>query len=206
MEKALRGEISDSKGGVWPDLSSTANALWEAERALALAKGEETALACDWPAPWDVGAPMPYVVAGEGKTYLIYLIREAEPLLDGSSVTIVDPASYSKFPVALVEFLRCTAFRFGGPNDEVIHGHPLYGKGLNPYGAHIIANSRWLAELMEINSVHLLHNPSNWTDVKHYMLLFHDDMFECLARGFKVEVFRARFTQVLQIATERLVT
>ncbi len=38
-------------------------AAWQAalyaERALSLAKGEETALACEWPVRWNTGAPLP---------------------------------------------------------------------------------------------------------------------------------------------------
>lgn len=36
------------------------------------------------------------------------------------------------------------AHRFGGPNDEVIMGHPLHGNGLQAYRAHEVANSQWL--------------------------------------------------------------
>src|SRR5271165_6218761 len=46
--------------------------VYQAERALALAKGEETALLCEWEIPWDTGAPLPHVISSESDTYLIY--------------------------------------------------------------------------------------------------------------------------------------
>jgi hypothetical protein len=118
----------------------------------------------------------------------------------------VDLNSPESRPIALVEFARCRVTKFGSPNDEVIRGHPLFGKGLEPYGAHLIANSRWLAELQRIHSVHPRYNPSRWQNVKHYLLLFHDETFECLAEGHTIELFRESFVQVLEIAKVRLFT
>jgi hypothetical protein len=175
-----------------------------AERALALAKGEETALAYPWEIKWDMGAPLPHVVASGRSAFLMYLVSEPDPNWDGTYVTVIDPASQNQYPIALVEIVGCYAFQFGGPNDEVFHGHPLDGKGLGGYGVYEVANSHWLAELERINSVHLLYNPANWGRDKHFMFLFHDEMFECIATGFKVEVLYGTFERVMEIATKRL--
>jgi hypothetical protein len=98
------------------------------------------------------------------------------------------------------------AIRFGTPNDEVLHGHPLHGKGLEPYAAHLIANSAWLAELQRINSVHPYYDPARWLSYEHYLLTFHDDTFECIAATRQTEVLRASFADALAIATQRLFT
>jgi hypothetical protein len=103
-----------------------------------------------------------------------------------------------------VEFLRYEGFRFGGPNDEVFSGHPLCGKGLELYGAHVIANSRWLTELEQINAVHSMYRPSKWQALKHYLLLFHDDTFECLAQDYTLEVVTSSMAEVVRLVTERL--
>ena len=191
-------------GGEAEAYEAAYQACLAAERALALAKGEETALSCPWDVPWDTGAPLPHVVASGHKAYLLYLVSEPDPDWDGSYVTVVDPAIPEALPIALVAFTGYYDLRFGGPNDEVFEGHPLYGKGLEAYGAHLIANSRWLAELEQINAVHSNYSPAVWKDRRHYLLLFHDEMFECIAEGHAIEVFRKSFADVLAIATARL--
>ena len=94
--------------------------------------------------------------------------------------------------------------KFGGANDEVIHGHPLSGTGLQPYGAHLVANSRWLAEEQRINAVHPFHRPEAWSRYQHYLLLFHDELFECIATSHQVEIVHGTFEQVVQMAAHRL--
>ncbi len=56
-----------------------------AERALSLAKGEETALACEWEVLWEANAPMPHVMTAARKTYvLLWGILETPLVLSGS--------------------------------------------------------------------------------------------------------------------------
>lgn len=186
------------------DILATYGECATVEREIALAKHDEAALPCKWEVPWDKGAPEPHVVASGRKTLLIYLTDEPDPNWDGTYVNVVDTSSDSSFPIALVEFVRCSIFKFGGPNDEVFDGLPLRHKGLASYGAYLIANSQWIAEQIKINSVHPSHNPVNWSGAKHYVLLFHDEMFECIARGHKIEVHNGTFEQVLEIARKRL--
>src|SRR5437868_12461214 len=68
------------------DWTSAHDALLKAERSLALAKGEETALAYPWEIKWDLGAPLPHVVASGQAAYLLYLVSEPDPSWDGSYV------------------------------------------------------------------------------------------------------------------------
>lgn len=174
----------------------------QAERALSLAKGEETALSCEWEIPWNTGAPLPHVVASGMSTYLMYIANEPDPNWDGSYVTEVrtsDPHS-----IALVEFIDCYAFQFGGPNDEVANGHRLWGRGLEFYSAHVVANSRWLAEMEKINMAHPGYLPAQWSALKHYLLFFHDDFYECLAKGYTIEVLQDSLEHVVEIARTRL--
>src|SRR5262249_36490349 len=102
------------------------------------------------------------------------------------------------------EFLRCYAFRYGGGKDEGIHGHPLYGKGLRAYGAPLVVNSRWLSEGEHINPVHPNYRPGGWARDRAHSLLFHDELFECIATSHQVELLRGSFERVLELATQRL--
>ncbi len=90
--------------------------------------------------------------------------------------------------MGIAAFRRCLAHRFGPPNDEALEGHPLYGRGLEMYGAHLVARSSWISELERRNRVHRSHNPELYANWKHYVLCFHDETFECIAEGHSIEV------------------
>lgn len=169
-------------------------ALLRAERAFSMAKGEETALSCEWKVRWEPNAPMPHVLASEGQTYLMYVVQE-DANWDGTS---------AKLSIALVNFIDCYAWKYGGPNVDVLSGHPLWGRGLEPNAAHVIAHSRWLAQEEKINQVHPNYNPDRWKTWKHYLLSFRDETFECVASDYQIELFRASLGQVAQIAHLRL--
>ncbi|HYL42233.1 MAG TPA: hypothetical protein VEU97_02505, partial [Ktedonobacteraceae bacterium] len=103
-----------------------------------MAKGEETALACEWEVAWEPNAPRPHIMASGGKTYLMYIVED-DSNWDGSSDMLT---------IALVKFIDCYAYTFGGPNDEVLSGHPLWGRGLEPQ------MSLWESFFTSILSVH----------------------------------------------------
>lgn len=161
-------------------------------------KTKEYARVIDWTPNWDTGAPMPQVFSNGHKTFLIYLINELDPKWEG---TLIDNTSETTYPLALVEFIRPDTHRFGIVNDEAGGGHPLYSKGLEFYSAHIIENSTWIDELKTIHKVHPCFNESMWTDKKHFLMFFHDEMFEIIAQDFKIEIYKTTF---LDLATEAI--
>jgi hypothetical protein len=177
-------------------------AVLQAERALSLAQGEETALPCEWEAPWETGAPLPHVISSGWRIFLLYMAHEPDPDWDGSYVR--EMRTMDTHRIALVEFRHCSVYQFGEPNDEVIGGHRLWGKGLAPYSAHVIANSRWLVEMENINKVHPSYHPDKWKALKHYLLLFHDESFECLANSYTIEVVQDTLEHVAEVARTRL--
>ncbi|MBV9947507.1 MAG: hypothetical protein JOZ69_11700 [Myxococcales bacterium] len=175
-----------------------------AERELAVARGEPACMPLAWQPLWSPGAPRPHVVAGS-KSYLLYMVHEPDPTWDGTTSRMVDPSGDRKERIAVVEFRRCYAHRFGGPNDEVWAGHPLYGKGLDFYRAHVIVNSPWIAAERATNEVHPQFRRETWERRQHYLLLFHDQVFECLAATYVVEETVASFGEVLQQLAARVV-
>ena len=165
---------------------------------------EETAVPIEWKYPWDAGAPMPHVVSNGHRVFLVYYMPLNDPDWDGTYATARDPNSDKEDVVALVEFLGVVNYKFGGPNDEVIHGHPLYRHGLKAYTAHEIINSKWIAEQEQINAVHSYYNPERWKKLKHFVLTFHDEMFECIAQDYKIEAIKGQFREIVFDATKRL--
>ncbi len=119
-------------------------------------------------------------------------------------MTVKSPGDGAVELLALVQFQACLSAKIGAPNDEAHEGHPLFGRGLEPYTAQVVENSPWLAELENINKVHSNYQPERWRGLKHYVLWFHDKTFECIAETFTVEVFRESMVALLGRVCDRL--
>lgn len=193
---------ADEQGEYW----AANDAVLGLERELAAEKGEEHAVPLDFPVKWDAGCPLPHLFCNDYKALLTFILREAMPKADGSNVEIVSTADEKVRPLALVEFTPCYAAKLGTPNDEVFHGHPLQGRGLEGYTAQKVVNSRWLAEVEAINKVHYCYNPAVWRERNHYIFWFHDTTFECIAKAFKVELYRESMAAMLTRMGQQLLS
>ncbi len=84
--------------------------------------------------------------------------------------------------VAVVTIPGCLQVVCGHPNDEVLTGHPLYGKGLAFYSVHRVQNSSRLAAMERANAVHHGHDPATYLKNKeHWVFTFQDGTVEILA-------------------------
>jgi hypothetical protein len=180
------------------------NAQLEAERALAAARGEEHAVPLDLGVQWSGGAPLPHLLSSGHRTFVAFYLDEPDPDWDGTYVTVVDPTDEAPASLGIVEFMRCSAVTIGPPNDEVLHGHRLYGRGLDGYGAYVVENSCWVAELMKVNSVHDQYRAESWSDARHFLFVFHDETVEAVARDIEVETFRENMPALLAQTIVRL--
>lgn len=194
------------KGGEWERFRRAHERCLTLERDLARATGDQCAVEIEWPNSWDPGAPLPHVVSSGSRTHLIYLMNEPDPNWDGSYANVVDPSAPEMESIAMVRFDQCLIYKFGAPNDEAIAGHPLYGRGLVAYRAHTVERSRWIQEQEKINSVHPQHRPGWGTRLRHYVLVFHDEIFECIARDHAVRTTVATFAEALQQCAREVVS
>jgi len=105
----------------------------QAERDLAAARDEQYAVVIDVGPRWDVGAPLPHLVSNGSRAFVVCHAHEPDPDWDGTYTRMVSPADEHRSPFVVIEIRGCAEIRFGGPNDEAMHGHPLYGKGLASY-------------------------------------------------------------------------
>jgi hypothetical protein len=178
----------------------------EAERALAAARGEEHAVPFDIGVRWSGGAPLPHLLSCGHRSFVAFYLDVSDPDWDGRYTTIVDPTDEAPASLALAEFERCRAVKLGPPNDEVLDGHPLHGRGLAGYGTYVVENSRWLAELIDINRVHDRFDERRWAGARHFLLVFHDECVEAIADGIAVESVTASMTALLRQTIARLWT
>jgi hypothetical protein len=165
---------------------------------------KEYARTIPWSPAWSVGAPMPQVFSNGHTTYLIYYINTPDPNWDGTYVTMINNKSDTTYPLAIVSFTYPHSHRFGIVNDEAAGGHPLADKGLETYAAHIVENSSWIEELKTIHKVHPYYSEMRWLKYKHFLLFFHDEIFEIIAHDYKIEVFHSTFRDVATMIATRL--
>lgn len=186
LKRATKALAPKHKGGELEEYYAAHEEVLAAQRALAAALNEPYAVRIDFPVQWDTGAPLPYMLQNDYRTFLVFFMREIDQSWDGSYTSIRHPDSPSLSNLAVVEFQGCVSAKMGGPNDEVFHGHPLYGKGLEAYRPLRVENSPWIKELEKINSVHSRYNSERWRNLNHYIFGFHDSTVECIASSLKV--------------------
>jgi hypothetical protein len=151
----------------------------------------------------DVGAPSPLVISSEHRLLLAYTIQEKQSEFNGRVLTDADIAGLVE-RVALIEFERYRAYTLGAPNDETLSGHPLYRRGLGPYGAFEVTCSSWIRQLEQMNSVHTRHNPERFKTLRHFVFTFHDSTFECVAEGYKATEHEGPIVKLLPEMQMRL--
>jgi hypothetical protein len=155
------------------------------ERAAAAQVGQEYAAPLDLGVAMDVGAPLPHLLIGS-RTFLLFRLSDAPDDRGGTWVRSVGVDTVG--PLAVVEFFRCVDATIGGPNDEALSGHRLFGRGLSANDFFMVENSRWRESARLVNSVHPMHSDEPFDQLRHYVFTFHDETFECLADGHHVEV------------------
>ena len=160
-------------------------ALAERQRQLSLERSSAAELGLpyaervDLGVRWDAGAPMPVLLSGL-RTFVAFYLGIHDPLFDGTNPH--PRHRQADHGIGVVEFKRVTSVKIGSPNDEVLRGHPLWGSGLEFYSAHEVKSSPWLTELMEVNRAHERFDESQWSGRHHFMLTFHDETLECVAK------------------------
>ncbi len=184
-------------------------AAWEdqlkAERDLASARGEQYAQVIEIGPRWDVGAPLPHLISNGSRAFVVCLASLPDPEWDGTWVNVGSPADADPSLFVVIELRGCSQIRFGGPNDEAISGHPLYGKGLDGYRAHEVFNSRWIEEVITVNSVHPHHSDTPFWRLHHYALLFHDEMLEALALDVESRLVNGTMREIMVSLTGTLI-
>jgi hypothetical protein len=140
------------------------------ERFLKISLNAEVAVPIEWPQPWS-SYPDLEIRLGNQSAALRY--RKENP--DRTSGIFV-----------VATFYDCRAAKFSNVNDEIFESQRLFGRGLKLMGAHIVENSEWLSNLRKQHSTHRAFDPIHWTKIRHFILLYKDRTFECLAERFEI--------------------
>ena len=79
-----------------------------------------------------IGAPIPTVLASEGKVLISFALEDIQ-LSQNESSENFNRKSTKNTRIAVIEFACPSMHIFGLPGDEAISGHPLAKHGLKPY-------------------------------------------------------------------------
>lgn len=123
----------------------------------------------------------------------------------GNTAGPVDPGGSER--IGVIEFVGCSGAVLGMLNDETIHGHRLWERGLREvghYGAGQVIHSAWITEYDRGQRVHPGYKASRLSGMKHYILMFHDSTLECLADDFAVSHRRGEMRDVLAELVKKL--
>lgn len=115
----------------------------------------------------DTGSPSPFVVSSDTEL-MVFFYTDEEPYC------------------CVVKFTRGIHHKFGTPSSETIHGHPYHRLGLESYGFYELLESDYIMQMRIINEVHEQFDLETWKNYKHFIITFHDTMFECIATGYSI--------------------
>lgn len=171
--------VSREHGGDSPRARAQRQRQLGLERSTASELGLPYAQPVDLGVKWDADTPRP-VLLSSLRTFVVFYLSVYDPVTGRTNPRIRDPRA--DHGIGVVEFKRMTSIKIGSPNDEVVRGHPLWGSGLEFYSAHEVENSSWITELMEVDRAHERFDESLWSGRRHFLLTFHDETLECVAK------------------------
>jgi len=125
--------------------------------------------------------------------YSAYLIFNAMKPVPGSD-------RFEDAGRAICEFVGCTITKFGYPNDEAWFAIPRTN-GLS-YDVCEVTNSEWGQEITALNRHGFPSTPD--FSQRHFLILFHDSSFECLANEMRPELTTEPITAILARLSERI--
>ena len=170
--------------------SADFEAVSQAERELAAAKGQEYAIQLDFGVAPEAAVSGPMLLQDDYHAFLAFNAMRPRP--DGMR---------EEAGLAIVELQGCSTTKFGYPNDEALPGHPLYRRGLGGYEIFEVLNSSWINEQNQMNKVHFPE--TQMRPVRHFIFTFHESTLECIATDIKVEVapFSPQFQKIYDVLT-----
>lgn len=79
-------------------------------------------------------------------------------------------------------------FKNGYPNIDISIVQGKFGETeMKSSVLYQVINSTWIPEIISVNRIHPDHKDEFFESLKHYLILFHDETFECIADSYEVQ-------------------
>ena len=86
-----------------------------------------------------------------------------------------------------LEFQDYLIVKSGYPNEEIWMHYDYYTEDrMKKHCLYEIENSCWIEELKKMNRIHPRHRDELFQNYRHFIILFEDEVFECIASTFKI--------------------
>ena len=129
----------------------------------------------------DFGSPSPTILSNDNELFIAFYADKK----NSSSIPLERDIIYGTGIFAL-KFKGYLKYAFGLPGEETIYGHPYSKLGMKSYSFYELKDSDLIKSMQGIEKVHPHYNPKKWELYRHYILTFHDNMFECIAQDFEI--------------------
>ncbi|PWG78231.1 hypothetical protein [Pararcticibacter amylolyticus] len=151
----------------------------------------------------DAGAPSPLIISNDTELVVCFYV-DNEVMTDLS-----ERNTGYEIGVVVIKFKGYLYYNFGLPGNETLRGHPYYKLGIKSFGFYELLDSDLINKLKQIEKVHPYYNAAKWDGFRHFILTFHDNMFECVSSEFDVireemSVYNKAYSVLSSIATKHL--
>lgn len=130
----------------------------------------------------DYGSPSPMIISNDSDLFIAFYADKQSVIIEPQERnTVYDTGIFA------LKFKSYLKYTFGLPSNETIQGHPYSKLGLKSFAFYELKNSDLIKQLENIEKVHPYYTPDKWKEYKHFILTFHDNMFECVAKKFEIK-------------------
>ena len=130
----------------------------------------------------DSGAPSPIILSNDNDLFVAFYVDMDDLFSVPQERNVIYDTGI--FSLKFKSFLKYT---FGMPGNETIQGHPYAKLGMRSYSFYELKDSDLIKSLQDIDRFHPYYDGRKWKKYKHYIITFHDNMFECIAQDFSLE-------------------
>ena len=122
------------------------------------------------------------ILAGEHHLHLAYVIDDPDPSWDGTTCREIGEETEDE-SCCLLSFRSVEQFTSYSHSVDFWTSHPLANAGLEPNA---------LYEIVDF--------PIDLSSCRHYAIMFHDSMFECLALSVSYATYKSSISAVIRSA------
>lgn len=158
-------------------------------------QGHEQVVPLDLGIAWDAGAPEPVLLQTEDTALLVFHLPVAQHGPQSDAEVTLQEMNYG-----IITWRGVRGALLGPPNDEALQGHRFWRRGLREIGWYAsgeVLHSKWIQALEQMNRVHPKHDPQRYATLRHFILGFHDSVFECIATAYSVQTLAMPIDQVI---------
>ena len=129
----------------------------------------------------DRGAPSPTIISNDTELFISFYVDKPTASLEPQERNVIYDIG-----IIGIKFKLYLKYTFGLPGNETLQSHPYNKLGIRSFSFYELNNSNLIRELEGIDKMHPYYDAKKWRTYKHYVLTFHDNMFECIAKDFEI--------------------